>query len=254
VSSQGNKYFQDNAPWKLIKEDKAKAHQVVSNCVNLVKDVALLLKPIMPRFAADIEKQLNVGELDHEALGKNLGKHRLGEAKIVLTNIEKLELPKAKDPFTDVDLRVAQIKSCKNHPNADKLVVLELDAGNGESRTICAGIRAHYTDEQLTGKKIVIVYNLKPATLRGVESRGMLLAASDSKGVFVVSPEKSSPGELVSVDGVPREPKKEISIDEFRLAPLSAEAGGRVMYAGKQLKTEKEQLYAPGVTEKCEIH
>lgn len=94
------------------------------------------------------------------------------------------------DEFARVELRVARILAAEPHPNADRLMVLEVDLG-GEQRRIVAGIRAHYTPEELIGKSIVVVANLQPATLRGVESQGMLLAASDDEGHLVlVAPEK----------------------------------------------------------------
>jgi methionyl-tRNA synthetase len=90
--------------------------------------------------------------------------------------------PKAQITFEDfakVDLRVAKVLEAQAHPNADKLFKLKLDDGSGMPRQICAGIRGSYTAEQLVGKSIIIVANLAPRMLRGEESRGMLLAASN---------------------------------------------------------------------------
>lgn len=93
------------------------------------------------------------------------------------------------DEFAKVELRVATIKAVEPHPNADRLLVMKIDLGD-EERQLVAGIRAHYTPEDLVGKQIVVVANLQPATLRGVESQGMLLAASDGERVIILSPEK----------------------------------------------------------------
>ncbi len=102
------------------------------------------------------------------------------------------------EDFRKVELRVATVKSAEPHPNADKLMVLHIDIG-GESRQICAGIRNHYAPEELVGKQIVVVANLETAKLRGLESQGMLLAASDQGRVIVLTPEKSvQPGAKVS--------------------------------------------------------
>ena len=107
--------------------------------------------------------------------------------------------------FAKVDLRVARVVKAEPHPNADKLLKLQLDDGSGTPRQICAGIRAQYTPEELVGKLIVIVANLAPRQLRGEESRCMLLAASDAeKGaemrmVVVISPGADiTPGAVVS--------------------------------------------------------
>ena len=102
------------------------------------------------------------------------------------------------DEFRKVELKVATIKSAEPHPNADKLMLLQVDLGT-EQRQICAGIRNHYTPEELVGRQIIVVANLETAKLRGLESQGMLLAASDEGRVIIVSPEKTvQPGAKVS--------------------------------------------------------
>jgi methionyl-tRNA synthetase len=85
------------------------------------------------------------------------------------------------EDFTKLDLRVATIVGAAPHPNADRLLVLQVDLGS-ERRQLVAGIRAHYAPEDLVGKQIVVIANLEPATLRGERSEGMLLAASDAEG------------------------------------------------------------------------
>lgn len=109
------------------------------------------------------------------------------------------------EDFARVDLRVARVLEAKDHPKADKLLVLTLDDGSGTPRQICAGIKGHYTPEQLVGKSIVVVANLAPRQLRGEESRGMLLAGSDAaKGdrertVVLLSPLSDlPPGSIVT--------------------------------------------------------
>src|SRR5882724_5544815 len=82
------------------------------------------------------------------------------------------------DDFAKLELRVATVLECKPHANADKLLVLQIDLG-AEKRQICAGLRQHYTPEQLIGKQIIVVANLAPRPMRGQISQGMLLAASD---------------------------------------------------------------------------
>lgn len=94
------------------------------------------------------------------------------------------------DDFAKVDLRVATVLDCQPHPNADKLLVLQVDLGT-EKRQICAGIKAFYQPADLVGKQIIVVANLAPRTLRGQVSHGMLLAAHDAAGsgnVVVMSP------------------------------------------------------------------
>ena len=100
--------------------------------------------------------------------------------------------------FQQVDLRVATILSAENHPNADRLLVLKVDLGGAE-RQIVAGIRASYDPATLVGKQIVVVANLEPANLRGVESQGMLLATRDGDRIVVVTTDGPvTPGSKVS--------------------------------------------------------
>jgi methionyl-tRNA synthetase len=96
------------------------------------------------------------------------------------------------DQFKAVELRVATVTSAEAHPNADRLLVLRVDLG-GETRQIVAGIRAAYDPATLVGRQVVVVANLEPAMLRGVESQGMLLAAAGEGGPVVVSPERPVP-------------------------------------------------------------
>lgn len=113
------------------------------------------------------------------------------------------------EEFAKVDLRVARIVRAEPHPNADRLLKLQLDDGSGVARQICAGIRDDYEPGQLEGKLIVIVANLAPRMIRGEESRGMLLAASDApkegagegaeRHVVVLQPmSEIAPGSIVS--------------------------------------------------------
>jgi methionyl-tRNA synthetase len=101
--------------------------------------------------------------------------------------------------FAEIDLRVAEIKAAEEHPNADKLLVLKIDIGDGgEERQLVAGIKECYSPEQLIGKKIIVVSNLAPAVIRGVESQGMLLAARDGKDIAVITTERDiKPGSKV---------------------------------------------------------
>ena len=110
------------------------------------------------------------------------------------------------DDFLKLDLRVAKIIEAEPHPNADKLLKLKVDDGSGTPRQICAGVKAYYQPEDLVGKSVIVVANLEPRKLRGEESRGMLLAASDApkgaegeRNVVLVTPmSEIAPGSSVS--------------------------------------------------------
>ena len=93
------------------------------------------------------------------------------------------------DDFRKLDLRIAEIKEVNDHPNADKLLVLILDLGDRQKQVV-AGIKNFYSKDELIGRQVVLIDNLDPVILRGVESQGMILAGSDENGLAVVSPDK----------------------------------------------------------------
>jgi methionyl-tRNA synthetase len=152
-----------------------------------------------------------------------------------------------------VDLRVAKIVKIERHPKAEKLYVESVDDGSGTERTIVSGLVPHYREDELLGKSVVLAYNLKTAKLRGLESRGMLLAASMPDGeegkeiVEVLDASWASPGARVCVEGgePPAESPAEIDIDGFFSVPLvmegaEAKVGGkRLLVDGKPLRAER---------------
>jgi len=97
--------------------------------------------------------------------------------------------PVSYDDFSKLELRVAKVLAAREHPNANKLLLLQIQVGDVEKQ-IVAGIRGHYEPEALVGRQIVVVNNLEPAVIRGEESNGMLLAASDSQGVVLLRPDR----------------------------------------------------------------
>ncbi len=100
--------------------------------------------------------------------------------------------------FQKVELVVAVVKAVEDHPKADKLLILKVDSGEGAERQLVAGIKGHYRPEELLGKKVIIVSNLAPANLRGVESQGMLLAAQDGERVVVLTTDRDvKPGAVI---------------------------------------------------------
>jgi methionyl-tRNA synthetase len=154
--------------------------------------------------------------------------------KLVLEDIMVEE-----DPFAKLDLRVAKILEVKDHPNADKLYLAHIDIGEKGKRVIVAGLKKHYTPDELTGKKIVVITNLQPATIRGVKSTAMLLAATDSDGVVsLLDPQDASPGDQVAAEGVSPNPEEVLSFDDFQQITMKINNDGNAAYDGKTLKTE----------------
>ena len=218
LSSFANKYFQDNEPWRLRNDNPEKAKAVICDLAWLVRDISVLIEPFMPQAAAKIASFFGMN-LGKDFSWKDIGRpEAISELQITSevlfskledTLVEVLRekysgsqkerqdsaLEKAEKPdFTAVlDLRAAKIEKVERHPKADKLYVISLEVGEGvtengeafpdnrERRQIVSGLVGFYTEEELLGKKIIVAYNLKPAKLRGIESRGMLLAAGDKQ-------------------------------------------------------------------------
>ena len=147
-------------------------------------------------------------------------------------------------------MKVAKIISVNDHPDADKLIVLKISLGT-EQRQIVAGIKENYSNEELKSRNIVVVTNLRPAKLRGIESNGMLLAAVEEKEgkeiVKLLSAEKSSAGDDVFVEGIKKEPKACVEFSEFREIEMKTDANDHVLYNGKLLRTEKEKITVEGI-------
>lgn len=215
LARRSNKYIDETAPWILFKDEDSheRLMQVMFNLIESIRYIAVLLSPFMPDTSDKIMSQINSKLKTIESL-ENFGENdittvgtatplfiRIDEAKKLEELQEFVEANKAKatkkepegvkigiEDFQKVSLAVAEVKSCEKIKKSDKLYRLMLDDGNGE-RQIVSGIATYYKEEELVGKKVIIVANLNPAKLRGVESNGMLLAAdcpnNDVKVIFV---------------------------------------------------------------------
>ena len=217
-----NKYIDETMPWALAKDESKKARlgAVLYNLLEGIRYLAILLKPYMPDTSKEILSQLNTDVTDYDSLltfgGLKAGES-VGEPKVLFSRIdsEKLiaelvakqeEQQKAEkerieeiqgiakigiEDFAKVELKSAEIKACEPVKKAKKLLKLTLDDGSGVDRTVASGIAKWYTPDELVGKKVIVVSNLKPATLCSVESQGMILAADagedDVKVVFLDS-------------------------------------------------------------------
>lgn len=228
-----NKYLNETEPWKI--KDKERLATILYNLVESLRIIGILLLPFIPETAAKVLEQIGQKEgklKDAEFSSKTTG--QVKKAEILFHKIEK-----KKDLVQKFDFRVAKVLSVENHPRADKLYVLQIDAGT-EKRQLVAGLRNYLKPDEITGKKIIFIANLKPANLRGVESQGMLLAAEKDGKIKLLEAEKSQPGEKVYV--IEPNPEKEVTIDDF--AKIKFEVKERkVFYKGLTLKTEKEDIF-----------
>ncbi len=251
ISRLGNAYFQENEPWKIMNTHPVRASTVIGVLVNLIKDLSIMIEPFMPAAAVRIRHQLGMGSAklnwDHLGLMDIKEGQRLGTPEILFQKLEDKYVTDLKTTYGGekefgLNLLVAKITSCKDHPNAEKLYVLELDLGPHGKRQIVAGVKAHYKIDQLIGRKIVIVGNLAHVQLRGVESQGMLLAAEKDGKVVLFDVPKSDPGDEVRVSNWKNNPKT-ITYDEFSKIVLTTK-GKKVVHQEHVLHTHKEDVGA----------
>jgi methionyl-tRNA synthetase len=214
-----NTYFDQAAPWKLVKEGKAEeAAEVGAYCLQMFKVLTACLKPVLPALAKQAEAFLNCGPLDWENAGRPLPEgHAVGDYKHLMQRVDVKQLdalfeppaPEAApaqvpggeelaptitiDDFAKIDLRIAKIVECKAVEGSTKLLQLTLDVGEGRMRNVFSGIASAYKPEDLVGKLTVMVANLAPRKMKFGVSEGMVLAAShaDEKarpGIYVLNP------------------------------------------------------------------
>lgn len=227
-----NKYIDETTPWALAKDPDKKQElaNVLSNLVESIRICNVLLEPIIPDTAKKINEIFQVPVLDFD-YAVNYGYYCEGvelqeipilfaridekkyfaelekkakEAKKAAKEAKKAEKKEEKAPeeigiedFAKIDLRVGKIKECVKAENSDKLLVLQVDMGS-ETRQVVSGIAKYYEPDTLIGKSVIVVSNLKPAKLRGIDSFGMILAADTEDGVKVMfADESAKPGSKV---------------------------------------------------------
>jgi methionyl-tRNA synthetase len=230
-----NKYINETEPWKV--KDEARLSTIIYVLIESLRNIAILIAPLIPGSAEHISKQIGqeLGTLQDVEF-RTSTKGQVEDAKILF---QKAELPE-EDPFSILNLKVAEIKKVEDHPEAEKLYVLEIDLG--EKRQLVAGLKPYLKPEELLGRKIVVVSNMKPAKLRGVESQGMLLAADKDEKVKVLEVPHGKPGEQVFVEGI--KPKTaQIKYDDFAKIKMTIKDKTAV-YGDKILRTESENVIA----------
>jgi methionyl-tRNA synthetase len=199
LARSGNQFFDAVGPWALVKVDKEACGTSLHVALRIVKALCMLSAPFLPFSSARLWNMLGYESDVHshswdEALNDIETGQKIGKPSPLF---EKIELPE-EDVSVDsmLDLRVGKVVSIEDHPDAEKLFIMSVDLGD-EKRQIVAGLKGYYTSEELDGRDLVILCNLQPAKLRGVESNGMLLAAEHKEIVSVVLAEGSAPGTQV---------------------------------------------------------
>ena len=209
LAREGNRYFDYSKPWELNKTDNERLSTVMWVTTSLIANLGLLSEPVIPFTAEKIRNFLKIKEYRWDDLGNPLIHEGtiLGKTEILFEPIsnEKITIERRKmmgniikfSDFQALDLKIGKIKNAERVEGTDKLIKLLVDTG-GDTRQLVAGIGDVYKPEELIGKNIVVLLNLEPKEIRGVESRGMLLAAvHDGKPVLITTDTDVPPGCVV---------------------------------------------------------
>ncbi|MBO7168769.1 MAG: methionine--tRNA ligase subunit beta, partial [Rikenellaceae bacterium] len=212
----GNKYLADTEPWKVIKTDEARVATILNVALQITANLAVVIEPFMPFTTAKLLRMLGVESISWEKAGANdilAAGHTLGKAELLFEKIEdsvieaqvaKLQAAKAAneaaakpvepqkaeisfDDFEKLDIRIGTVVEAEKVAKTKKLLKLLVDTGI-DRRTIVSGIAEHFSPEELVGRQVMVLVNLAPRELKGIESRGMILMAEDATGKLVMVP------------------------------------------------------------------
>lgn len=222
---RSNKYIDETMPWALGKDEtkKERLATVLYNLLECIRIAAVLLESYLPETSKAILDQLQTQQRSYASVltfGQlEDGIHVTSKPQILFARIdekemlEKIEADQPKkaaakpaepakpqitiDDFAKIEMKVGQVLSCEKHPKADKLLISQIDIGEEKPRQIVSGIAGSYKPEQMIGRKVVVIANLAPAKLRGVESQGMILAGMGEDQIEVLSVEALPVGSIV---------------------------------------------------------
>jgi methionyl-tRNA synthetase len=217
LAQYGNQYFDAVAPWSLVGTDKARCGTVLHVSLLMSKALAVLSFPFLPFSSESIWKQLGMDGTIYGVGLKGLGLSLKEGAKLEkpAPQFAKVELSRGDgfQQFAALNLKVGKVLDVQPHPNADKLYLMKVDVG--KVITMVSGLKDFYTADQLKAKTLIVVTNLEPATIRGVRSEGMLLAAEEGKKLALLTPERELPAGTQILSGM--EPgQKQITFKEFQ--------------------------------------
>jgi methionyl-tRNA synthetase len=219
----GNQYFDSVAPWSLIGTDKVRCGTVLNVSLQICKALVVLSFPFMPFSSESVWKQLKMdGTI--EVVGWKGIELPLREGQLLekpVPQFAKIEATSSSEfqQFAALNLKIGKVLEVLQHPNADKLYLMKVDVG--KTISMISGLKEFYTPEQLKTKTLIIVTNLEPATIRGVKSEGMLLAAEGNGKLALLTPEKDLPaGTQISSDMEPGQ--RQLSFKEFQKLDIRA--------------------------------
>ncbi len=246
IADIGNAYFQKAAVWKDPQD--MQSQKAVGWCVNLTRNLAIIVSPILPDFSRKIFDSLGEKAVSWDSVSFDWKGKVHEPAKLV----EKIEALPSSQIFP-LRLVVGKITQVKDHPHADSLYLLTVSLGKelGQKQVI-AGLKKHLSPKQLLNRKAVFCANMKPAKLRGEMSEAMILAADDGITVAILEVGKTEVGEEVQVEGM-ESSAKEVTFEEFKKLVLLVRKG-KVYFDSKKVTTPLEDVVVHGIKEGARIY
>jgi methionyl-tRNA synthetase len=254
LARAGNVYFDRQKPWQLVREDIQRCGTVLNVCVQVLQGMAVLMTPYLPFKAQELWELLALpGKVEDQAwsdvympaeagrpiprphpLIKKLDVSEVADRLQLLTREQQAEQQAEEEEAAEcladeLDLVAARIATVEPHPDADKLIVATIDMGPMGERTLVAGLKGHFETEELEGAMIMVVANLAPAKLRGIESQAMVLAAEDKDGTLALlqPPEGAVPGDR-AWSPVEASDKGEVEFKRFQQMEFRVASAGEV--------------------------
>jgi methionyl-tRNA synthetase len=214
IARLGNKYLADTEPWKVYKENPERVATILNIAIEICANLSIVLEPFLPFTAIKLRKMLNIEAFTWEQAKGNgliLAGHSLSQPELLFDKVEdeamEFQLAKLKatkeanenkerkvtpqrenvtyEDFSKMDIRTATVLAAERVPKTQKLLKLDIDTGI-DKRTIVSGIAEYYTPEEMVGKQVVMLANLEPRKIKGIESKGMILMAQDANGKLVL--------------------------------------------------------------------
>lgn len=259
LSYFGNRYFDSCKPWALVKSDKEACGEVMNANLRIVKALAVMAWPFMPRSSEKIWNYLGLegtvegcgyaGMKDPLPAGASMPEPVPVYSKVEFEDEGKDKKKEEKKPeitgpfaaFRKLDIRAGTVVSVQDHPDADKLYLLNVSVGEESPRQIVAGLKAYYTKDQMMNRKVLVLCNLKPAKIRGMVSSGMMLAADDEdiggSSVLLLTPSFEVPDGTKFSSGMDNSDKT-IDFKEFQNAVIRVSSVKDGVFAAGSRKVE----------------
>ena len=244
IADIGNSYFQQAEPWKH--KTDAQTIAAVGWCVNLARNLGILVSPILPEFSTKVQAACD----DKKLVWSDINFAWKGKLKEIEMVTKKIETIPPKNTFP-LHLVVGKVMEVKDHPNADSLFLFKVDFGKYGQKQVVTALKKYLPKEAFLNKKIVFCLNLKPAKFRGELSEAMILAGEEGSKIVPLEMKKSEVGSEVAPEGMTAS-SAQITIEEMGKVKMAVQKG-YVVVEGKKLRSAEEEINVPGLKDGARV-